>query len=285
MKPEKLNPPGIVKIAIRLEDELAQKIKEREEKIVETTLEHARLQGEDLLRAKQHLGKGKFKPWVEANFPRTRQAAYKYMRIAHNWDAICKRRLHLTNMEEVFRKLFGKAKSQTKRASSPDAQSTSSEPESSRSQEEEPNAVTVRVKKIETADLSRYGADESTATDSTRPQEQPGHQADVAGSEDDTESQKRTGHETPKEVQPESVAGTSENVFVVPVKDHRIKEYLQNLMHAVHEDHRERGCPCTFGLPEEIGDLGKQEDAQVRLLLELLQAEIGHRKHPAKTQK
>lgn len=110
-------------------------------------------------------------------------------------------------------------------------------------------------------------------------------QVDIARDEDDTESQKETGDGIPVEVQPESMAGTSENALVIYVKDRRIKEYLQNLMHAAYEEHRERGCPCTFGLPEEIRDLGKQEDAQVRLLLELRQAEIGHRNHPAKTQK
>jgi hypothetical protein len=197
MRQEQLNPPGIVKTAISLEEELAQKIKEREQKIVATTLEHARLQGQDLLRVKQHLGKRKFAPWLESNFGFSRPTAYKYIGIARNWELICKRGLQMETLEEVCRKLFGKAKGRTNRSSSPEAKSTTIEPEVSRSNDDEPSSVTVRVKKIETAaDPTRVAADESTATDSTLPHEQPAQQADIAGDQDDPESQTETGHET-----------------------------------------------------------------------------------------
>jgi hypothetical protein len=178
-------------------------------------------------------------------------------------------------MEEVFRKLFGKAKSQTKRASSPEAEPTTTEPEVSRSQDEEPNAVTGRVKKIETADPTRIGDDESTATDSTRPQEQPAQEAEIAGGEEDTKSQEETGEGIPEQVQPENMAGASENAFVIHIKDRRVKQHLQYLMQAAREDLRERGWTYIAGLPKEILELVKQEDALVQVLVELLQDHFG----------
>lgn len=286
MKKEDLNPPAIVKTAKSLEEELAQRIKDREQKIVESTMEHARLQGEDLLRARQHLGKRKFAPWLESNFGFSRPTAYKYMRIARNWELICKRRLQMEVLEEVCRTLFGKAKGRTKRSSSPEADSTTIEPEVSRSNEDEPSSVTVRVTKIETAaDPTRVAADESTATDSTLQHEQPAMQADIAGDEDDTGSEKETGHETQKEVQQpkpaandDAVASNPMNALVIPIKNPQVNEYFQGLCDELVDYHRKGSLILDGIFSAPIREMIKDEQPSVTIVLALMQRRVTLRK-------
>jgi hypothetical protein len=59
-----LIPPPIVRPAVRLAIALVQKINDREKKVVKATLDHAKQQGEDLLRAKKLLGSRKLAPWL-----------------------------------------------------------------------------------------------------------------------------------------------------------------------------------------------------------------------------
>lgn len=94
----------------------------------------------------------------------------------------------------------------------------------------------------------------------------------------------KKAHQNRSRAKTEGVA-SSENAFVIHVKNHRIKEYLQDLMHVAREDYQERGHIWTYLFPKDIQDLVTQEDAQVQVLLELLQAEVGSGKHPAKAQK
>jgi hypothetical protein len=186
-------------------------------------------------------------------------------------------------MEEVFRKLFGKAEGQAKRASSPDAQSTSTEPEASRAKAEKPNPVTGPVNEIETAaDPARIGDDESTATDSTRPQAEPAQQVDIARDADDTESQKETGHETQNEVQqPEpgakddAGASTPLNALVIPVKNPRVKDYYLGLKAELLYLHGKNGILTRGGIfPVDLDDIMKEEELPLQLLLAVVQLRI-----------
>lgn len=282
MRQEDLNPPGIVKAARALEEELAQKIKQREEKIVETTLEHARLQGEDLLRAKQHLGKRKFAPWLKSNFRFSRPTAYKYMRIARKWPIICKRGLQIATLEEVLRKLFGKAKPQTKCDSSAEAESPTIKPKSHRSKVEEPNNVTVPVEKIEAAaDSTRVAADESAAADLTVQQQPSAERADVVGDADHAESQDETGNQTQKELQQlnpeaeyETAASNPKDALVMPIKDLRINEYFQGLNNELLHYHRKGTLMCGGIFPKQISEIMKNEDISVQLFLAVIQLKI-----------
>jgi hypothetical protein len=79
------NPPAAVRAAEDLES-LAQQINEREEQGVRSLLEHAKAQGEDLLRAKKRAGHGKWLKWVEANLSFSHDTAGRYMLIAEKWD-------------------------------------------------------------------------------------------------------------------------------------------------------------------------------------------------------
>jgi hypothetical protein len=83
-----INPPAIVRPVEDL-DVLARQINAREEEMVGSVLEHAKAQGEDLLRAKKACGHGKWLPWLNANVKRIKERqARSYMRLAKNWDTI-----------------------------------------------------------------------------------------------------------------------------------------------------------------------------------------------------
>lgn len=93
-----INPPAAVRQVEDL-DVLAQQINEREEQGVRSLLEHARAQGDDLIRAKKGCGgHGKWLPWLQANVRFDRRTATRYMQIAGKWDTVS----HLGSMREAL---------------------------------------------------------------------------------------------------------------------------------------------------------------------------------------
>src|SRR5262245_6077157 len=95
MKELHLAPPHVVRPAEDLAL-LAGRIKGREERAGQDLLEHARRQGQDLIKARQQCGPRKFAPWLREHFDFSRQTAYGYIRVAENWGAICKAGLPMT---------------------------------------------------------------------------------------------------------------------------------------------------------------------------------------------
>ena len=68
---------------------LARRIGERERRAGRDLLEHAREQGEDLLRVQEQVGERKFAPWLRENIPGlTERTANNYKRIAREWAKI-----------------------------------------------------------------------------------------------------------------------------------------------------------------------------------------------------
>jgi hypothetical protein len=102
---KEINPPAIVRPAEDLVA-LARRINAREEEMVGSVLEHARAQGEDLLRAKKACGHGKWLPWLEANLRRVKKRqAQNYMRVARDWGRIKNAVNCVSGIEDAIRLL------------------------------------------------------------------------------------------------------------------------------------------------------------------------------------
>lgn len=82
-----INPPAIVRNAEDL-TELAKQINARERKEGADLLEHAKKQGEDLLRTKKLCGDGKWTAWLRTNITEiSPRQCQRYTRIADKWDS------------------------------------------------------------------------------------------------------------------------------------------------------------------------------------------------------
>lgn len=92
------NPPAAVCAAEDLKT-LAEQINTREEEGVRSLLEHARAQGEDLIRAKKVAGHGGWLKWLEKNIDVDPRTAQRYMLIADKYDTVS----HLKTMRDAFR--------------------------------------------------------------------------------------------------------------------------------------------------------------------------------------
>jgi hypothetical protein len=150
---------------------------------------------------------------------------------------------------------------------------------------EESSTVTVRVERIEAAGPSRVEADESKATDSTRPQEQPAQEAGIAGGEEDTQSPEETGDEPPKEVpQPQPGAkddpGASNpiNALAIPTKNPRVNEYFLGLCDELVDSHRRSSWNLYGIFSKPIREMIKDEETWVTLVLALMQVRVTYLK-------
>jgi hypothetical protein len=276
------------------------RIKDREEKVVDTTLEHARLQGADLLRAQQHLGKRKFAPWLKANFPFRRQTAYKYMRIARHWELICQRCLQITSLEEVARKLFGKGKvkKNTEPASAAEAESGNSghdeKPNTETGPGEKPESTNVRANDEEACsgtapgEKNEVGAEADSAgvadseenertPESERHEEQNYDNEESACDENDKKPDRQTQKEgrsrKPREKK-EALPNSPTNAVVLPIKNRRVNEHFQMLMSQLIDFDSKGYVPRQRLFPYRVYDVTSKEDIQVELILILMQRHV-----------
>lgn len=88
MRPEPPIPPAIVQEAEESLAALAARINDREQQVAQSVLDHAREQGELLLRAKARLGHGDWLPWLRANVTVKDRQARNYMALARGWDRV-----------------------------------------------------------------------------------------------------------------------------------------------------------------------------------------------------
>lgn len=64
----------------------------------QTAIEHARVAGEHLIKAKAALNHGEWLPWLAANVHVSEVQAQRYMRIAHNWTAVEAKSVAVTDL-------------------------------------------------------------------------------------------------------------------------------------------------------------------------------------------
>jgi hypothetical protein len=88
--PDLFDPPAVVCPAEDLAALAHQANAEHEagERLTRKGLEHYRLAGEYLLKAKARCGHGKWLAWLKANVRFSQQTASNYMRLAENWDKL-----------------------------------------------------------------------------------------------------------------------------------------------------------------------------------------------------
>jgi hypothetical protein len=288
MRYEDLNPPAMVKIAMNLEEELAQKINEREEKIVTATLEHARIQGEDLRRLKQHLGKRKFAPWVKAHCRISRTTAYKYMKVADQWDAICKPGEQITSLRQVLRLLLGKRKAKHQSGPAPTPEDDPPTPEGANPclNNEEPSSVSAPGETIQ-AGLEADGAvvaepEEDERKPESEAQKERNHDSeDRARTKNDNKparKPRRKGRQRHRRAQQEGATGKPSNALVIPIKHLHLKDYFLGLINELLEYHRKGIFMCGGIFPESVRAIMEEEDISVQLFLAVIQRQIDVKK-------
>lgn len=83
-----LNPPSIVRSAEEDLFALAKRIKDREQHTADNILQHAKEQGEDLMKVRRQVGSRKFAPWWKEHTDLGKTTVYAYIKIAENWERI-----------------------------------------------------------------------------------------------------------------------------------------------------------------------------------------------------
>jgi hypothetical protein len=237
-----------------------------------------------LLRVKRLLDNRKFAPWVNTHCRISRTTAYKYMKVARNWDAICKPGLQIKSLRQVLRLLLGKRKAKQQRGSTPtpEAAPPTPEPTNVHPNDEEPSVGVVPGEAIEARSEADGAVVPEPEEDERNPelevQEERNHDSEEkARTKNDNKPARKPrlqGRQRPRRAQDESASGKPTNALVISIKHLHLKDYFQGLITELLDYHRKGIFTCGGIFPESVRAIMKEEDISVQLFLAVIQLHI-----------